>query len=71
MMRSIIRNGSDEVPSNEESGTSSDRKETQGMFRVSHSRQNSSMCCRMLYSRAYYMAQAFGCMSMRLKILQK
>ena len=47
------------------------RKEALRMLKATVYKRNISMCCRMLYSRAYYMAGAFGCMSMRLKILQK
>ena len=35
-----------------------------------NSRQNIFMCCRMLYSRAYMMAGAFDCVSMRLDKIQ-
>ena len=41
------------------------------MFQTTVFRQNISMCCRMLYSRAYYMAGAFGCLSMRLMNIQE
>ena len=47
------------------------RKETLKMLLSIVLRRNLGMCCRMLYSRAYHMAGAFGCLSMRLmKILE-
>lgn len=32
--------------------------------------QNMGMCCRMLYSRAYHMAEASGLLSVRLDIMR-
>ena len=42
------------------------RKEALRMLKATVYKRNISMCCRMLYSRAYYMAGAFGCASKRL-----
>ncbi|GEM_PF-6215868 len=37
------------------------------MYSIMNHKQNKSMCCRMLYSRAYFMAGAFDDLSVRLK----
>ena len=37
------------------------------MFKKATDRQNTFMWCRMFNSRAYHMAGAFACMSVRLK----
>lgn len=41
------------------------------MLRKTVIKQKISMCCRMSYSRAYYMAGVFGCLSVRLVNMQK
>ena len=47
------------------------RKEALRMLKATVYKRNISMCCRMLYSRAYNMAGAFGCPFMRLVNMQE
>ena len=47
------------------------RKEALWMLKATVYKRNISMCCRMLYSRAYNMAGAFGCPFMRLVNMQE